>query len=111
MIDQKLDVWEWIVKNLNNAIDRPKNGNPIIRKFIRIHPHEDNPNIGLSDKYQELLDKLKNIRLYGEGEIKISTSTSKSKRIVYELSATCCINTSSQHRSIPVPEHLRQDTT
>jgi hypothetical protein len=47
-----------IVNNLDNAIDWAKNGNPILRKFIRIFPHEDNPNIGLSDNDQELLDKL-----------------------------------------------------
>jgi hypothetical protein len=47
------------VKNLDNAIDQANNGNPTLRKFIRFHPHEDISNIGLSDKDQELLDKLK----------------------------------------------------
>jgi hypothetical protein len=47
------------VKNLDDAIDRAKNGNPTLQKFIRFLLHEDNPNIGLSDKDQELLDKLK----------------------------------------------------
>jgi hypothetical protein len=47
------------VKNLDDAIAQAKNGNPTLRKFIRFCPHEDNPNIGLSDNDQELLDKLK----------------------------------------------------
>jgi hypothetical protein len=47
------------VKNLDDAIAWAKNGNPTLLKFIPFHPHEDNPNIGLSDKDQELLDKLK----------------------------------------------------
>jgi hypothetical protein len=47
------------VKNLDDAIVRAKNGNPTLRKFIRFRPHEDNTNIGVSDKDQELLDKLK----------------------------------------------------
>jgi hypothetical protein len=47
------------VKNLDNAIEWVKNGNPILYKFIRFCPHKNNPNIGLSDKDQELLDKLK----------------------------------------------------
>jgi hypothetical protein len=47
------------VKNLDNGIARAKNRNPKLCKFIRFCLHEDNPNIGLSDKDQELLDKLK----------------------------------------------------
>jgi hypothetical protein len=47
------------VKNLDDAIDWAKNENPTLRKFIHFHPHEDNSNIGLSDKDQELLDKFK----------------------------------------------------
>jgi hypothetical protein len=47
------------VKNLDNAIDRAENGNRTLRKFIRFRPYEDNPNIGLPDNDQELLDKLK----------------------------------------------------
>jgi hypothetical protein len=47
------------LKNLDNAIARPVNGNPTLRKFIRFHPHEDNPNIGLSDTDQKHLNKLK----------------------------------------------------
>jgi hypothetical protein len=58
-IEQKQDLWEWIVKNLDDAIAWAKNGNPTLCKFIHFHPHKDNPNIGLSDKDQELLDKLK----------------------------------------------------
>jgi hypothetical protein len=47
------------VKNLDDAIDQAENGNLTLRKFICFDPHNDNSNIGLSDKYQELLDKLK----------------------------------------------------
>jgi hypothetical protein len=47
------------VKNLDDAIDGDKNRNPTLCKFIRCCLHEDNTNIGLSDKDQELLDKLK----------------------------------------------------
>jgi hypothetical protein len=47
------------VKNIDDAIAWAENGNAILRKFIRFHLHEDNPNIGLFDKDQELLDKLK----------------------------------------------------
>jgi hypothetical protein len=46
-------------ENLDDAIAWAENGNPTLRKFIRFRPHEDNPNISLSDKDQELLDKLK----------------------------------------------------
>jgi hypothetical protein len=46
------------VKNLDDAIARAENGNPTLRKFICFRPHEDNPNIGLSDMDQELLDTL-----------------------------------------------------
>jgi hypothetical protein len=46
------------VKNLEDAIDWAENGNPTLRKFIRFRRYEDNPNIGLSDKDQELLDNL-----------------------------------------------------
>jgi hypothetical protein len=59
MIDQKRDLWECIVKNLDDAIARAENRNPTHRKFIRFCPHKDTPSIGLSDKDQELLDKLK----------------------------------------------------
>jgi hypothetical protein len=58
-IAQKRDLWEWIVKNLDNALARAENAIPTIHKYIRIRPHEDNPNIGLSDKDQEPLDKSK----------------------------------------------------
>jgi putative AlgH/UPF0301 family transcriptional regulator len=36
-----------------------KNGTPIISKLIYICPHDENPNIGLSDIVHELLDELK----------------------------------------------------
>jgi hypothetical protein len=83
-IEQKWDLWEWIVKNLDDAIDRAENRNLTLRKFIRFCSYEDNPNIGISDKDQELLEKIKNTRLYGEGENKLSNSTSKSKQVFYE---------------------------
>jgi hypothetical protein len=47
------------VKNLGDAIDWAENGNPTLCKFICFCPHQDNPKIRLSDKDQELLDKLK----------------------------------------------------
>jgi hypothetical protein len=47
------------VKNLDDAITQAENGNQILRKFIHFHSRKDNPNIGLSDMDQELLDKLK----------------------------------------------------
>jgi hypothetical protein len=47
------------VKNLDNAIDWAENRNPTFHRFIRFCPHKDKPNIGLSDKDQEHLDKLK----------------------------------------------------
>jgi hypothetical protein len=47
------------VKNLDDAIARAENGNPTLRKFIRFCLHKDNLNIGVSEKDQELLDKLK----------------------------------------------------
>jgi hypothetical protein len=47
------------VKNLENTINRAENGNPTLPKFIRILLYEDNSNIYLCDKYQELLDKVK----------------------------------------------------
>jgi hypothetical protein len=47
------------VKNVDDAIARAENGNSTLHKFIRFCPHKDNPNIGLSDKDQDLLDKLK----------------------------------------------------
>jgi hypothetical protein len=59
MIEPKCQLKEWIVKNLDNAIDRAENRNPTLRKFNNFHPHDDNPNIDLSDKDQERLDKLK----------------------------------------------------
>jgi hypothetical protein len=59
MIEQKWDLWEWILKNLTEAIAPAENRDSILHKFIPFSPHEDNPNIGLSDKDQELLDKLK----------------------------------------------------
>jgi hypothetical protein len=52
-------LWEWIVKNHDDAIAQAKNDNLTILKFIRFRPHDDNPNTGLSDKDQELLYKLK----------------------------------------------------
>jgi hypothetical protein len=48
-----------MVKNLDDAIDQTEHGNPLLRKLIHHYPHEDNPNIGLFEKDQELLDKLK----------------------------------------------------
>jgi hypothetical protein len=42
MIEQERDFWEWIVNNFDDAIDWAKNGNPILRKFIRFCLHEDN---------------------------------------------------------------------
>jgi hypothetical protein len=47
------------VKNLNNVIGQAENANPRLRKFLSFCPHNDNPNIDLSDNDQELLDKLK----------------------------------------------------
>jgi hypothetical protein len=47
------------VKNLDDTITRAENGNPTLRKFICFCPHKDTPDIGLSDKDQKLLDKLK----------------------------------------------------
>jgi hypothetical protein len=47
------------VKYLDDAIVVDENGNPILRKFIRFCSYKDNPNISLSDKDQERLDKLK----------------------------------------------------
>jgi hypothetical protein len=47
------------VKNLDDAIAQAENENQTLRKFIHFCSHKDNPNIGLSDKDQELLDKLK----------------------------------------------------
>jgi hypothetical protein len=58
-IELKWDSWEWIMTNLDDAIDQAENGNPTLRKLIALHLHEANSNIGLSDKDQELLDKLK----------------------------------------------------
>jgi hypothetical protein len=57
LIEQKLHLWEWIVQNLDDAIDQAKNGHSTLCKFICCCPHEDNSNISLSDKDQELLDK------------------------------------------------------
>jgi hypothetical protein len=34
-IDQKRDLWEWIVKNLDEVINWAENRNPILHKFIR----------------------------------------------------------------------------
>jgi hypothetical protein len=51
-IEYKQDLWEWIVKNLDNAIDWAEDGNPTLRKLIHFDPHEDNSDIGLSDKDQ-----------------------------------------------------------
>jgi hypothetical protein len=59
MIEHKWNVWEWIVTSLDEAIDQAENGNPTLCKFISFCPHEDNPNIGHSDKHQQLLDTLK----------------------------------------------------
>jgi hypothetical protein len=47
------------VKNLDDAINQAENGNLILCKLIHFRPDEDNSNIGLSHKDQELLDKLK----------------------------------------------------
>jgi hypothetical protein len=47
------------VKTLNDAIDQAENRNPILHKFIHFCLLKDNPNISLSDRDQELLDKLK----------------------------------------------------
>jgi hypothetical protein len=47
------------VKNFDDAIAWAKNRNPTLCKFIPFCPREDNPNISLSDKDQELLDILK----------------------------------------------------
>jgi hypothetical protein len=59
MIEYKRELWEWIDKNLDHAIDQAKNRNPILCKFIRFYQHEDNPNNVPSNKDQELLDNLK----------------------------------------------------
>jgi hypothetical protein len=74
-IEQKRDLWEWIVKNLNDAIARAEDGNSTLHKFIRFCPHEDNPNIGLFDKDQELLDKLKIPNFMVKEKSKSSTPT------------------------------------
>jgi hypothetical protein len=47
------------VKDLDDPIDLAENGILTLHKFITFCPHEDNLNICLSDKDQELLDKLK----------------------------------------------------
>jgi hypothetical protein len=47
------------VKNLNDAIDRAENRTLILCKFYHFCSHENNPNIDLSDKDQESLDRLK----------------------------------------------------
>jgi hypothetical protein len=62
------------VKNIDNAIDQAKNGNPILCKFISFYPHEDNSNIGLSDKDQEHLDKLKLLGFIEKDKSKSPTS-------------------------------------
>jgi hypothetical protein len=58
MMTQIRELWEWIPKNLDDTINVAKNGNLIIWKFVYFCPHNDNPNISLSDKDQELLDKV-----------------------------------------------------
>jgi hypothetical protein len=47
------------VKNLDDAIDRAKTGKLTLCKFIHFNLHKDNPNTGLFDKDQELLNKSK----------------------------------------------------
>jgi hypothetical protein len=59
MIEQKRYLRQSIIKYLDDAIDRAENGNLIDHKFTRFCPHKDNPNIGVSDTDQELLDKQK----------------------------------------------------
>jgi hypothetical protein len=49
-IEQTRYIWEWIVKNLDNAIEWAENENLILSKFIRFHPYSANPNVDLSDK-------------------------------------------------------------
>jgi hypothetical protein len=58
-LEYKQDLWEWIVKNHDNMIDQAENDNPILSKVLCFHPYKDNPDIGLSDKDQELLNRLK----------------------------------------------------
>jgi hypothetical protein len=47
------------MKNIDDAIDWANTENPTLDEFIRIRLHKANPNIGLPDKDQELLDKPK----------------------------------------------------
>jgi hypothetical protein len=54
-----MGLMEWKAKNLDDASAQAKNGNPTLCKFIPFCPHDNNLNIGHSDKDQELLDKLK----------------------------------------------------
>jgi hypothetical protein len=58
-LEQKQDLWEWIAKNLDDRIELAENGYPTMLKFLRFCPHNHDQNIGLSDKDQELFDKLK----------------------------------------------------
>jgi hypothetical protein len=46
-------------KTRDDVIDRAKYGNPIICKYHLYHPHNDNPNFGISDKEQELFNQVK----------------------------------------------------
>jgi hypothetical protein len=73
------------VKNLDDAIDQAENRNPILRKFIRFYLHEDNPNIGLSDKDQELLDKLKLPDFMEKEKSKSPTPPSNPSEVFYKL--------------------------
>jgi aminopeptidase-like protein len=65
------------VKNLDNAIDWAENGNPTLRKVLRFCLYEDNPDIRLFNKDQELLDKLKILDFMEKEKLKFPTLSPK----------------------------------
>jgi hypothetical protein len=111
MIEHNRNLWKWIMKNLDDAIDRAKNGNLTLRKFIRFHLHEDNSNIGLSDKDQEVLDKLKILDLMEKKKSTSPTLPPNPSSVIYKLEETQCRNPSCQYRLITILGLLRKDTT
>jgi hypothetical protein len=99
------------VKNLDNAIDQVENGNPTLQKFICFYPREDNPNIGLSDKDQKLLDKSKILDFIEKEKSKSPTlplnpsgSSINYKKPVVEIPSVVI-------DQITVPRHLQKDIT
>jgi hypothetical protein len=95
------------VKNLENAIAWGKNGNPTLLKFIHFRPHEDNPNIVLSDKDQELLDKLKIPDFMEKEKSKSPTALQINAGLLPNYKQPYSGNTSCRHRLITVPGLLR----